>query len=319
MNGKKLSKRRLDMQRHDIIVIGAGPAGLTAGFYLAHYGFDTVILEEKIAGGYAAEIPLIENYPGCVEGMSGKEMMDRMIAQCKKAGAEIRQYEKVVGLSAKDEKPIVKTEKSDFSAAAIIIASGRSPRMLGIPGEDRFRGKGISHCAVCDGAFFKDKKVLVVGEDRRAAEVAIFLSKIASQVKLVCGKEELCAEKILLEDLEKRKVEILVDIMLKEIKGDVRVKSVVLYDKATGNKKEIDADGIFVQLEGVPNSQIAKDSGIKVDNDGYILANDKGRTNLDCVYAIGDIAASSEKLIVTAVGQAAAAALDVLDCVNKPH
>jgi thioredoxin reductase (NADPH) len=307
------------MRDHDIIVIGAGPAGLTAGFYLAHYGCDTVIFEEKIAGGYAAEIPLIENYPGCVEGMSGKDMMDRMIAQCKKAGAEIRQFEKVIGLSAKNEKLIIKTEKSDFSAEAVIIASGRSPGMLGIPGEDHFRGKGVSHCAVCDGAFFRDKKVLVVGEDRRAAEIAIFLSKIASHVKLVCGKENVCAEKILLEDLEKRKVEILGGTTIKEIRGDVKVKSVVLLDKATGNTKEIDMDGIFVQLEGIPNSQIAKDSGIKIDNDGYILADDKGRTNLDCVYAVGDITASAEKLIVTGVGQAAAAALDVLECMNKQH
>ena len=307
------------MQHRDIIVIGAGPAGLTAGFYLAHYGFDTIIFEEKMAGGYAAEIPLIENYPGCVEEMSGKEMVDRMIAQCKKAGAEIRQFEKVIGLNVEEEKPIVKTEKSDFSAEAIIIASGRSPRRLNIPGEDHFRGKGISHCAVCDGAFFRDKKVVVVGEDRRAAEVAIFLSKIASQVKLVCRKEEVCAEMILLEDLEKQKVEVLGGAALKEIKGDVKVKGVILLDKATGNTKEIDTDGVFVQLEGVPNSQIAKDSGIKVDNDGYILVGDKGRTNIDCVYAVGDITASPTKLVVTAVAQASMAALDVLECVNKQH
>jgi thioredoxin reductase (NADPH) len=305
------------MQHRDIIVIGAGPAGLAAGFYLAHYGIDTIIFDESIAGGYAAEIPVIENYPGCVGGMSGKDLVDRMVAQCKKAGAEIRQFEKVIELNFGEKKPVVKTEKSNFSTEAIIIASGRYPKMLGVPGEDHFKGKGVSHCAVCDGQFFRDKNVVVVGEDRRAAEVAIFLSKIASQVKLVCRKEELCAERVLLEDLEEQKVEILGEMDLKEIKGDMKVNSVVLLDKATGNAKEIDVDGVFVQLEGVPNSKTAKESGIKVDKDGYILVDDKGKTNIDNIYAIGDVIASPTKLVVTATAQAATAALDVLKRINR--
>lgn len=301
------------MEHQDAIVIGAGPAGLAAGFYLSHYGFDTIIFEEKIAGGYAAEIPFIENYPGCFEGISGKDLVDKMLRQCKKTGAEIRQFERVIGLDFKDKTPIVKTEKSDYSTEAVIIAAGRYPGELGIPGESQFRGKGVSHCAVCDGAFFKEKRVIVVGEDRRAAEVAIFLSKLTSLVKLVCGKEKLCAEKILVEDLEKQGIEILGDTELKEIKGDIKVKSVVLVGKATGDTKEIETDGIFLQLEGVPNSQIARESGIMVDKDGYILVDDKGRTNIDRVYAVGDITASPTKLVVTAAAQAATAALDVLE------
>jgi len=301
------------MEHQDAIVIGAGPAGLAAGFYLSHYGFDTIIFEEKIAGGYAAEIPFIENYPGCFEGISGKDLVDKMLRQCKKTGAEIRQFERVIGLDFKDKTPIVKTEKSDYSTEAVIIAAGRYPGELGIPGESQFRGKGVSHCAVCDGAFFKEKRVIVVGEDRRAAEVAIFLSKLTSLVKLVCGKEKLCAEKNLVEDLEKQGIEILGDTELKEIKGDIKVKSVVLVGKATGDTKEIETDGIFLQLEGVPNSQIARESGIMVDKDGYILVDDKGRTNIDRVYAVGDITASPTKLVVTAAAQAATAALDVLE------
>ena len=138
-------------------------------------------------------------------------------------------------------------------------------------------------------------------------------------MKLICGKEKLCAEKILLEDFEKQKIEILSDTELKEIKGDIKVKSVVLADKTTGNTKEIDMDGIFLQLEGIPNSQIARDSGIKVDRDGYVLVDEKGRTNIDCIYAVGDIIASSIKLVVTATAQAATAALEVLKNVNRPH
>ncbi len=301
------------MQHRDAIVVGAGPGGIIAGFYLAHYGFDTIIFEEKIAGGYAAEIPFLENYPGCSEGISGKDLVDKMVKQCQKTGAKIHQFERVVGLNFKGKKPIVKTGKSDYSAEAVIIASGRYPGALGVPGEKQFHGKGISHCAVCDGFFFKEKKAVVVGEDRRAAEVAIFLSRLASHVKIICGKDELCAEKILLEDLEEQKVEILGGMELKEIKGDIKVKSVVLFNKKTGEKKERDTDGVFFQLEGIPNSQIARESGIKVDKDGYILVDERGRTNIDRVYAVGDITASPTKLVVAAVAQAATAALNVLE------
>ena len=305
------------MQHRDTMVIGAGPGGLTAGYYCSLYGLDTLILEEKIPGGYAAEIPFLENYPGCIEGISGKDLVDKMVQQCKKTGGEIHQFEKVIGLNFKGKEYIVKTEKSDYSAETVIIASGRYPGVLGVPGESQFRGKGVSHCAVCDGVFFKEKKVMVVGEDRRAAEVAIFLAGLASQVKLVCGKQKLCAEKILIEDLERQKIEILGDMELKEIKGDVKVKSVILAYKRTGDTKEIDTDGIFLQLEGIPNSQIARESGIKIDKDGYILVNEKGRTNIDRVYAIGDITASPTKLVVTATAQAAVVALDVLEHIHR--
>ena len=304
------------MQHREAIVIGAGPGGLSAGFYLAHYGFDTIIFEEKIAGGYASEIPLLENYPGCIDAVSGKDLVDKMVKQCQKSGAEIHQFERVVGLNLEGKKPIVKTEKSEYSAEAVIIASGRYPGALGVPGEKQFYGKGVSHCAVCDGFFFKEKKVMVVGEDRRAAEVAIFLSRLASHVKIICVKDEVCAEKVLLEDLKEQKVEILSGMELKEIKGDIKVKSVVLFNKKTGEKKEIDTDGVFFQLDGIPNSQIARESGIKVDKNGYILVDERGRTNIDRVYAVGDITASPTKLVVAAAAQAATAALNVLEYIK---
>jgi thioredoxin reductase (NADPH) len=305
------------MEDRDIIVIGAGPAGLTAGIYLAYYGFDTLIVEEKVPGGKAAEIPLLENFPGYSEGITGKDFTDKMVLQCKKKGAEIRQFEKVIGLSLESKKPVVKTEKSDYSAEAVIIASGREAKLLGVPGESQFRGKGVSYCAVCDGPFFKGKKVIIVGENRRAAEVAIFLSGSASRTMLVCEEKKICAEKILLEDLEKHKVEILADVELKEIKGDINVKSVVLVDKGTENTKEIDADGVFVQLEGIPNSQIARESGIKVDKDGYILVDSSGKTNINRVYAVGDIISYPAKLVSSAVAQAAVMALDVLEHIRR--
>jgi len=300
------------MQHQDVAVIGGGPAGLAAGIYLAQYGIDATILEEKIAGGYAAEIPSLENYPGCHKGTSGKDLTDKMVRQCEDIGTDIHQLERVTGLASEGKKHIVKTEKSDYSVDAVIIASGRHAGEHGVVGEKQFQGKGVSHCAVCDGFFFKKKKVIVAGEERRAAEVAIYLSGVASDVKLVCRKKKLCAEKILLEELDKHNVEILSVMELKEIKGDLKVENVVLADLATGEMKEMDADGIFFQSEGIPNSQIAREYGVKVDGDGYICVDDKGRTNIDRVYAIGDITTSPIKLVATAVAQAATAALDVI-------
>ena len=163
-----------------------------------------------------------------------------------------------------------------------------------------------------DGFFFKDKKVVVVGENSRAAEVAIFLSGLASHTTLVCTKERLCAERVLVQNFEKHKVEVLHDIELKEIKGDSNVKSVVLSDKKTGSTKEIDADGVFFQIEGIPNSQMAREAGVKVDTDGYIFVDNRGKTNMDCVYAVGDITTCPTKLVLTAVSQAASAAIDAV-------
>ena len=307
------------MEHHDAIVIGAGPAGLTAGANLARYGLDTIILDEKMAGGYAAEIPLLENYPGCIVRMSGKELVDQMVRQCQEAGTEIRPLEKVVKLDFESHTYHVTSEKSQYSAEAVIIASGGTPRTSGTPGESQFYGRGVSHCAVCDGIFFKGKKVLVVGGDSRAAEIALFLSRTASLVKLVCQKEKLCAEKILVDSCEDRKIEILANMELQEIKGDRQVRSVVLANRETRAVTEIDADGVFFQLEGIPNSELARASGVHVDEAGYILIDHKGRTNIDRVYAAGDVAVSPAKLVITAVAQAVGAAVAVFERLNRCH
>ena len=305
------------MEHRHVIVIGAGPAGLSAGMYSAYHGFSTLIIEEKIPGGCAAEIPLLENYPGYSEGIAGKDLVERMVQQCEKAGAEIHQFEKVIELDFEGENNVVKTDKSVYQADAMILAMGRSCSLLGIPGEEEFRGKGVSYCAVCDGYFFKGKRVIVVGYGNRSAEVAIYLSGLASDVKLLCQEKTLCAEQIIIENLEKQKVEILENMELTEIKGNINVESVILTNNKTGENKEIDIDGVFFQLEGIPNSQIAKQSGINVDENEYIMVDNKGRTNIESIYAIGDITICPTKLVVTAVSQAAVAAIEVSRYINK--
>lgn len=305
------------MEHRHVIVIGAGPAGLSAGMYSAYHGFSTLIIEEKIPGGCAAEIPLLENYPGYSEGIAGKDLVERMVQQCEKAGADIHQFEKVIELDYEGENNVVKTDKSVYQADAIILAMGRSCSLLGIPGEDEFRGKGVSYCAVCDGYFFKEKRVIVVGYGNRSAEVAIYLSGLASDVKLLCQEKTLCAEQIIIENIEKQKVEILENMELTEIKGNINVESVILTNNKTGEIKEIDIDGVFFQLEDIPNSQIAKQSGINVDENEYIIVDDKGMTNIDGIYAIGDITICPTKLVVTAVSQAAVAAIEVSRYINR--
>ncbi len=301
------------MEHRDLIIIGAGPAGLSAGIHAGYFGLNALILEGNIPGGLAAEIPVLENYPGFSEGISGRSLVDRMIEQCKKAELEIHQFEKAAKLNLEGREKIVETDKFKYTANAVIIASGRHPKILGVPGENELRGRGVSYCAVCDGVFFKNKKVIVIGEGNPAAEVAIYLSALASSVTLICLRPRIEAGKILIERLTGEKREILTNREVREIKGDIKVKSVVLSDKKTGVIKEVETDGIFFQLEEIPNSQLAEEAGVKVDEKDYIIVDEKGKTNIDDVYAIGDVTNHSVKQITTAVAQATVAVNDIFE------
>jgi len=301
------------MEQTDVIIIGAGPAGLSAGIYAGYYGLRAIIFEENIPGGLAAEIPLLEDYPGFYEGISGRNLVEKMVEQCKKPGVEIRQFEKVNNLILGKKEKIVETDKSKYTADYVIIASGRQPKALGVPGANEFRGKGVSYCAVCDSAFFKNRKVVVIGEGTPAAEIALYLAEFASSLVLACLRPRAEAERILVERLSKRKVEVLVNMEAKEIKGDMKVKSVILADKKTGDTKEIETDGVFLQLEETPNSQLAEKAGIRINEKKYIVVDEKGLTNIEGVYAVGDIIDRPIKKTITAVAQAAIAINDIFE------
>jgi len=301
------------MEQKDLIIIGAGPAGLSAGIHAGYFGIKALIFEGNIPGGLTVEIPFLENYPGLKDGITGSSFIERMVEQCNKYGGEIHQFEKVVKLDFKDKEKIVKTDKSEYMTNAVIIASGRMPKTLGVSGEDEFRGKGVSYCAVCDGAFFKGKKVIVIGEKSPAAEIAVYFSNLASKVTLICLKPRIEAEKILIERLVGKKVKILNNVEVKELKGDVKIKSVVLSDKNTGEIKEMETDGVFFQLEEIPNSQLAKKAGIEINEKDYIVVDEKGRTNIDGVYAIGNVTNHSVKQVITAVAQAAVAVNNIFE------
>ena len=302
-----------------MIIIGAGPAGLTAGIYGARSGLKTLVLEEKTLGGAAADTPLVENYPGFFEGIGGRDLVDKMGEHCRKAGAEIRQLESFIGLDVKGERRIVKTDRATYSASAVIVASGCHYRKLGVPGEKEFRGRGVSYCTLCDGPLFKEKKVIVIGGGNAAVVSAIYLANLTSDVKLAHRRSQLRAEKALVKDLHTKKVNILLNTELKEITGDVKVNNVVVFNNKTGETRQMNVDGVFIQVGEVPNSQIAKEAGVEVDKDGYVIVDSRQGTNIRGVYAAGDVTASPVKQIGTAVGQAIVAATEAFGYIKRPY
>jgi len=307
------------MEKWELIIIGAGPAGLTAGIYGARSGLETLILEEKIPGGLVAEAPLIENYPGFPEGIAGRDLVKRMVEQCERFGVKIRDLAGVRCLDLSDDLKVVETDQTKYSADAIIIASGCHHRTLDVPGEKEFRGLGVSYCALCDGAFFKGRRVLVVGGGNSAALSAIYLSGIASEVFLAHRRERLRAEEIYLRDLRRKGVKILWNTEVREIRGKGKVEGVLLFNNRSGEFMEMDVDGVFIQVGEVPNSKFAMEAGVKVDEKGYIIVDMLQRTNIDGIYAAGDVTNCPIKQIGTAVGQGIIAATEAYGYIKRPY
>lgn len=306
------------MENWDLIIIGAGPAGLTAEIYGGRSGLKALILEEKTSGGEAAVTPWIENYPG-FENISGLELVEKMVKHCKKFGAQINELEKVMSLDLKGEKKLVKTDKDAYSASAVIIATGTHNRLLNVPGEAKFQGRGVSYCALCDGAFFKGKRVVVVGGGNSAATSASYFSNVAANVKLVHRRSQLRADQTSVEALKQHNVEFLWNSEVKEVKGDGVVKSVILQHNKTEEVRELEVDGVFAQIGEIPNTIFVKEAGVAVDKDGYIIVDARQRTNVQGVFAAGDVTNGPVKQIGTAVGQAIVAATEAFGYIKRPY
>ncbi len=304
---------------YDVIIVGAGPAGLTSAIYASRSGLRTLVLERGVPGGLAAEAPLIENFPGFPEGISGMDLAERLTRQTREMGAEIRDLEEVIELDLKMEEKKAKTCKTVYSAPALIVASGCHYRMLGVPGETEFRGRGVSYCAVCDGAFFKRRKVVVVGGGNSASISALYLSNLASEVTLVHRRDQLRAEEALVRNLQRRKVKILLNNGIQRIEGGAKVERVILLDNKTGEAGELEVDGVFVQIGEVPNSQIAQEAGVNVDKEEYIIVDALQRTNIRGIYAAGDVTMCPVKQIGTSVGQGIIAAIEAFCYVKRPY
>lgn len=301
------------------MVVGAGVAGLAAGIYGARSGLKTLLVDEKVAGGTAFEAPLVENYPGFAS-ISGSELADKMVAHCKKTGATIHELEEVKGLNFEAEKKVVTTSENVYEAAAVILATGSHYREICVPGEKEYRGRGVSYCGVCDGPLFKGKRVLVVGGGNSALTTALYLSGLASEVSLVHRRETFRAEEALVKDVTSRKnVQVFRSYEVKEIKGEKFVTKVRLLHMTADQTREFDVDAVFVQAGEVPNSQLAKNSGVEVDDCGYIKTDVFQRTNISGVFAAGDVTNHPVKQVGTAVGQGITAALEAYAYVKLPY
>lgn len=307
------------MNELELIIIGAGPAGLAAGIYGVRSGLKTLVLEEKVAGGTAADAPVIQNYLG-YESISGLELTQKMVAHAKSAGVTINEFEAVSGLDLKAERKTVRTERATYVAEAVIVATGTHYRELGVPGEKEFRGRGVSYCGLCDGPLFRGKRLLVVGGGNSALITALYLVGLASEVKVAHRRDAFRAEEALVNALKmKPNVEVLWSTEVKEIRGEKLVNKVILRDTQTEAVKELAVDGVFVQVGEDPNSQFAKEAGVAVDEDGYIMVDMLQRTNVSGVYAAGDVTNHAVKQIGTAVGQGITAATEAYAYVRRPY
>jgi len=246
--------------------------------------------------------------------------MNKMLEHCKDFGVQIHELESVKKLNLKEKnEKIVESSKATYNAKAIIIATGSHYRELGVPGEKEFKGRGVSYCATCDGPFFKNKRVVVVGGGNTAAVSALFLADIASEVRLIHRREQLRAEEAIFRELRKKGVQFIWNSVVKEIKGENLVKSILVYNNKTGETFEIETEGVFINIGEEPNSQIAKEAGIQVDERGYIMVDNRQRTNIPGVYAAGDVANYPIKQIGVAVGQGIIAAEEAYGYIRRPY
>jgi len=294
---------------YDLVIIGAGPAGLGAAVYAQRAMMDFVILEEFLPGGEIAKTYEVENYPG-IFNVTGPELTDKMVAHTEYLGVTIK-TEGVKKVELMGDIKIVHTRKNEYHTKTVIIATGASSRRLGAPGEDDYFGRGVSYCATCDGALFKDKVVAVVGGGDVAVEDAIYLNRMAKKVYLIHRRDQLRAVKTLQDKLfQLGTVEILWDSVVNEVKGDDYVTGISVHNKKTGEDKEIALDGLFVAVGYDPNSGFVKGQ-VEMDSSNWILTNEECETSLKGVYACGDIRDKSLRQVVTAVADGAIAVSDL--------
>ena len=295
-------------QKADVVIIGAGPAGLSAAIYTSWLGLKTTLLESGIAGGRAYLAPKIENYPGFPEGIKGSELTEKMTAQAQRFKAQLQSDEEVVGIEIKDSKKQVISRKQTYEASAVIIATGTQRRKLRVEGETEFLGRGVSYCATCDGPFFRKKAVAVVGNSEEAAIDALALCDLTSKVTIVSQEEGLEMEGALLDRLRtKTNVEFVMG-KVTQIVGDQVVNAIKIQDFQTKQELEREVKGVFVALGGVPLTAIVQKAGIATDRTGCLTVDRHQQTNVAGVFAAGDCTCGGMQ-VVTAAGEGAIAGM----------
>lgn len=296
---------------YDLIIVGSGPAGLTAALYAAREGIETLVVERGGVGGQVGITERLDNFPGFPEGISGAEFAGRLQQQAERFGVEILTQE-VTAIDADSDYRIVRTaDRREYRAWAVLLTPGSTYRRLGIPGEEDFIGAGVHFCATCDGAFYRDKDVLVVGGGNSAGEESIFLTKFARNVTIVTRNAELSASKVVVEKVAQHpRIKVITDSMPAEFRGDTRLEGVVLKNVRTGALTEIAPAAVFVFIGLTPNSEAFRDR-VAVDNFGFIVTDATLTSSMAGVFAAGDCRAGSTKQAASAAGEGAAAALAI--------
>ncbi|MBR5913828.1 MAG: FAD-dependent oxidoreductase [Selenomonadaceae bacterium] len=291
----------------DVVIIGAGMAGLTAALYCGRMNLDTLVLENGIIGGQIANAVSIENYPG-FESVSGGELIATVQSQAEKFGAVIDEFDSIVKVTLKSNPKIVETEEKIYQCDVVIIASGMNRRKLPLPEERKFAGRGVHYCELCDGHMYQDKIIAVMGGGNAAVDAANFLTKYAKKLYLI-HRSEFRADEVSQKRLRQNdKVEIMLQTEVKKLNGDKRLQSVDVFDKNSGEMKNILVDGIFVNIGVDPNTQLFKDE-INLSASGRIIAGEDCRTNIDGVFAAGDVREKEIRQLTTAASDGTTAAL----------
>ena len=294
-------------QHYDVIIIGAGPAGLAAGLYAARARRRTLLLERGVTGGQIALTALIENYPG-IEEVDGFELGQTMQRQAEKYGMEVA-YAEVTSLERRDNLHIVHTAEGDYSAKALIVASGADYNRLGVPGEVELTGKGVSYCATCDAAFFKDQVVAVVGGGDSALDEGLFVTRYASKVHVIHRRDELRASKILQERaFANPKMDFIWNTVVEQIEGSAAVERVKLKNVVTGEESELDLSAVFIFIGHHPNTEYLR-GYLKMDPGGHIYVNDWMETDIPGIFAAGDVRVNAARQVVSSAGDGATAAI----------
>jgi len=302
----------------DIAIIGGGPAGLTAALYASRARAKTVVFERGIPGGQIVTTDWVENYPGFPKGLSGQELGDLMTKQAEEFGAVIRTFSPVDAISSEGGHFLIESEDDRFKAEAVILATGAVPRKLGVPGEAEFTGRGVSWCATCDGALYRDKVVAVVGGGDAAVEEALFLTKFASTVYLIHRRDELRATKCIQERcFASDKIELVWSRTVSEIHGrDGKVTAVTLASTSGEPDTELALDGVFIFVGVHPVSELATELAER-DQFGYIRVDGDGRTAVPGLYAAGDVTDGELKQVITAAAKGASAAYEALRYIDQ--
>lgn len=300
----------------DLIIIGAGPAGLTAAIYASRARLDMLLLEDKVVGGQVKNSYTVENYPG-FKKVSGSELADLMQQQAEELGANIEEFDIIENVKFDGDEKIVETEEYIYKPKAVIIATGASPKKLPVRNEEKFAGKGIHYCAVCDGAMYQNKIIGIVGGGNTALEEALFLTNFAKKVYLIRRYDYFRGEKAVIEEVENNeKIEILYNEDLIAVEGDIFVEKGIIKNTITGEEKEIELEAVFGSIGHEPMIDLFKDY-IDISEGNYIITDENMRTNIPGVYAVGDVREKEYRQITTAVADGTIAALEAEKYIKK--